>query len=234
MARIAKTEHPRILHLVDNEHVRVADVAAEYGCTPANIYALLGKLRQTTRARAVHESTVAEVVDASLSNHPGEDVKVPAPVAILPEDLFAGGAVPSAEPSIEPITRKSALPDREHPAHGDAGGGLPRAAPMAAQDPAVGGGKPTGSGWSFASVADLPGSKAVPSKSRNVGANLTKVGFGLVMRTAEGDENMTPFRSIDDLLSAVKPILRSAARSQDTIWFSIQPVDLATLEADAA
>ena len=58
--------------------------------------------------------------------------------------------------------------------------------------------------------------------------------MALVMRTAEGEENMTPFRSLDDLLSAVKPILRAAARSPDAVWFSIQPVDLASLDSDAA
>ena len=46
MARISKDEHPRILRMVDSEHRKVAEVAAEYGCTPANIYALLGKLRR--------------------------------------------------------------------------------------------------------------------------------------------------------------------------------------------
>jgi hypothetical protein len=73
-----------------------------------------------------------------------------------------------------------------------------------------------------------------PAKGRGLGAALAKPGFGLAMRTAEGDENLTPFRSLDDLLSAVKPILRSAARSPDAVWFSIQPIDLATLESDAA
>ena len=46
MARITKAEHPRILQMVDSEHRKVAEVAAEYGCTPANIYALLSKLRR--------------------------------------------------------------------------------------------------------------------------------------------------------------------------------------------
>ena len=46
MARIGKQEHPRILRMVDTEQRKVAEVAAEYGCTPANIYALLGKLRR--------------------------------------------------------------------------------------------------------------------------------------------------------------------------------------------
>ena len=58
--------------------------------------------------------------------------------------------------------------------------------------------------------------------------------MALMMRTAEGDENLTPFRSLDDLLSAIKPILRAAARSPDAVWFCIQPVDLASLDSDAA
>ena len=52
MARIRKTEHPRILEMVDGEHRKVADVAAEYGCTAANIYALLSKLRRDARSKA--------------------------------------------------------------------------------------------------------------------------------------------------------------------------------------
>ena len=64
-----------------------------------------------------------------------------------------------------------------------------------------------------------------------VGAALSKPGMALVMRTADGEENLTPFRSLDDLLSAVKPILRAAARSPDAVWFSIQPVDLASLDS---
>ena len=86
---------------------------------------------------------------------------------------------------------------------------------------------------SLALVEDLP--RKVASAGRTgTGSPLMKTGFGLAMRTADGDENITSFRSLDDLLSAIKPILRSAARSQDAVWFSIQPVDLATLDVDAA
>ncbi len=71
-------------------------------------------------------------------------------------------------------------------------------------------------------------------KRGGVGAALARPGFGLAMRTAEGDENVTPFRSLDDLLSTVKPILRAAARSPDAVWFSIRPIDLSTIDVDAA
>ena len=71
-------------------------------------------------------------------------------------------------------------------------------------------------------------------KAAGVGAALSKPGMALMMRTADGEETISPFRSLDDLLSAVKPILRSAARSPDAVWFSIQPVDLALLDSDAA
>ncbi len=86
-----------------------------------------------------------------------------------------------------------------------------------------------------ATVTDLPRRLPRPTSGRGgVGASLARPGYGLAMRTADGDESMTPFRSLDDLLSAIKPILRSAARSPDAVWFSIQPVDLATLDSDAA
>ena len=58
-------------------------------------------------------------------------------------------------------------------------------------------------------------------KGGGLGVSLAKPGTALVMRTAEGEENMTPFRSLDDLLSAVKPILRAVACSPDAVWFSI-------------
>lgn len=46
MARIDKAEHTKILRAVEVDRRKVAEVAAEYGCTPANIYALLSKLRR--------------------------------------------------------------------------------------------------------------------------------------------------------------------------------------------
>jgi hypothetical protein len=76
--------------------------------------------------------------------------------------------------------------------------------------------------------------EAAPQRTSGVGAKLAKTGFALAMRAAEGDENLTPFRSLEDLLAAVKPILRSAARSTDPIWFSIRPIDLSSLDNDAA
>ena len=51
-------------------------------------------------------------------------------------------------------------------------------------------------------------------------------------RTSDGEEAVHPFRSLDELLSAAKPILRTAARSPEPIWFSIQQVDLEALEDD--
>jgi hypothetical protein len=71
-------------------------------------------------------------------------------------------------------------------------------------------------------------------RSGGVGASLAKPGYALAMRGPEGDENLTPFRSLDDLLSAVKPILRAAARNPEAIWFSIQPIDLAALDSFAS
>ena len=46
MPRIPREEHAAILQRVDVEGQKVAEVAAAYGCTPANIYAILARLRR--------------------------------------------------------------------------------------------------------------------------------------------------------------------------------------------
>ncbi len=84
--------------------------------------------------------------------------------------------------------------------------------------------------------AVAPAPNAAPArnvaKGGGVGGKLAKPGFGLHMRTAEGEESVAPFRSLEDLLSAAKNILRGSAKSPDPVWFSIQPLDLATIDAD--
>jgi hypothetical protein len=174
--------------MVDVEQCKVSEVAAEYGCSPANIYTLLSKLRR------------AEVV--AQTQRPTRATDAPPPPAPAPEthrqeaaettpvaDLFAAAAeappapVKSAAPPLQPVS---------------------------------------------ATVTELP------RKRGGIGASLAKPGFGLTMRAGDGDENMTPFRSLEDLLSAVKPILRASAKNPEPVWFSIQPIDLASIEFDAA
>ena len=90
----------------------------------------------------------------------------------------------------------------------------------------------------FERAAPAPSPVAAPVREEArrpaVGGKLAKPGMALLMRTPDGEETMTPFRSIDDLLSAIKPILRAGARSPEPVWFSLQPVDLATIDVDAA
>lgn len=175
--------------MVDGERRKVAEVAAEFGCTPANIYTLLGKLRQAGK--------------------PAD----PAPEAPPAPDLFAAVAIeaPAPAPAAKPVPIPKA-PVAKAPVAKAPAPKAPKAQAAVAADP-----PPRG-----------------PAKARGVGAAAAKPGYGLVMRSAEGEEAMTPFRSLDDLLAAVKPILRAAARSPDAVWFSIQPIDLATLDSDAA
>ena len=241
MARISKTDHPRILHLVDVERRKVVEVAAEYGCTAANIYALLGKMR---RAGAEEGATGSKASDSTSA--------LPPPGAQLDEhaeataaglevagsiDLFAEAAAeatphptrftkPLADVRPPVVATKTQVtsnpaPPLTAPSSG-AGDQLPMALPAASIA------RPTSP---IALVKDLP-KKGANIDRAGTGSALAKAGFGLAMRTADGDENVTPFRSLDDLLSAIKPILRSAARSPDAIWFSIQQVDLATLDVD--
>lgn len=210
MARIGKAEHARILRAVDVEHRRVADVAGEYGCTPANIYALLGKLRRAMDTPATTPSSRSERTEATR----------PALVeASTAADLFAAAslAAPASAGAADPatiVTPALTAPDVTRSGQKQPAVSSPR------------GGSTT--------VMDLPRQASSVTSRRHLDNKLAKPGFGLVMRAPEGDESLTPFRSLDDLLSAVKPILRAAARSPDAVWFSIQPIDLATLDSDAA
>ncbi len=189
MARIGKADHSRILQMIDEEQCKVAEVAAAYGCTPANIYTLLGKLRRA--ARDAGRAEAAEPAPTLFEERSGPD-------APKPVDLPA----PAAAVRPAPTPPKAAPPP----------------APAVQAAPAQ-----------TATVTDLP-----RRESRGIGASRAKPGFGLAMRTAEGEEAMTPFRSLEDLLSAIKPILRAAARSPEPVWFAVQPIDLALLDSDAA
>ena len=71
MPRIPREEQATIRHRVDVEGQKVADVAAAYGCTPANIYAILAKLRRQGAQDAgavVPSPSVAEVGPTTARN----------------------------------------------------------------------------------------------------------------------------------------------------------------------
>ena len=236
MARISKDEHFRILQMVDGEHRKVAEVAAEYGCTPANIYALLRKLRPgaASSARAVS-------ADTGLASNPSSPVlQDSTPSSTKTEvttsasaDLFELDARTDERPLLEAKTGGR----RGRVANQVAGVAEPKALVEAHRPGKMAlpqqESKTAASGSTRAVVTGLPRLKP-GKKDGGLGATLAKPGVGLIMRTSEGEENLTPFRSLDDLLSAIKPILRAAARSPDAVWFSIQPVDLALLDSDAA
>ena len=236
MARISKTEHPRILQMVDSDHRKVAEVAAEYGCTPANIYALLSKLRRQvapdveafiTREKAAHTPTSLDTAVPPLAT-----AIEPAVTPAVP-DLFGLGPKPE-----EAVARDAKAGRRRNQPVAESARAadvktlklapVPAGAAVQRQEPEAVSSLPAPS-----VVTQLPAPGYV-RKGGGLGATLAKPGMALVMRTAEREDNLTPFRSLDDLLSAVKPIPRAAARSPDAVWFSIQPVDLASLDSDAA
>lgn len=189
MARINKRDHAAILYMADFEECKPAEIAAKYDCTPANIYALLNKLR---RQKATEQPPLA------LDAKPAEPVatRTPAPARIAPP-------VAAVKPDANVLAFELApAPEKI------AAAPMPRGAPVR--------------------------EAAAPAGQKPVGAKLAKPGVALVMRTADGEESMTPFRSLDDLLSAIKPILRGSARSPDPVWFSLQPIDLSTIDTEAA
>ena len=213
MPRIPREEQATIRHRVDVEGQKVADVAAAYGCTPANIYAILAKLRRQgaqDTGEVVSSSSVAEPAPTSV------------PAVGAGDDLF--GALTAANSA--PAAPAAMLPAAPEP---------PALAPAPVNDkalpPAVAASDPpparspspasTRSGRAGAASRSL-----VPAPS----SRPSKAGYALLMRTSDGEEAVNPFRSLDELLAATKPLLRTAARSPEPIWFSIQQVDLDALE----
>ena len=209
MARIPREEHAAIRQRVDTDGEKVADIAASYGCTPANIYAILAKVRRQGEPASR---------GPAVSERPAGPVPSPAPVLSTPKDLFeaqreapstdavavAATAQPTAEPAAKPA---KAAPELT----ASLGAPLPTPKASAAARPAVAASK----------------AAALPPKGQ-----VRKPGYALLMRSSDGEEAVNPFRSLDELLSAVKPILRTAARSPEPVWFSIQQVDLDTLDDD--
>ncbi len=203
MAKITKKDHARILNMVDTENRKVAEVATEYGCNPATIYALLGKLRRVARAQDAEAGNASSPIPWTCS-----------PDAACPPRIESQQPKHAATDLFAVVAENRPEPPRATPA---------TCAPLPESVPA----RPP------ATITELPRKPPI-AKGGGIGAALAKPGFGLTMRTADGDETMTPFRSLEDLLSAVKPILRASARSQDAVWFSIQKIDLSVLEFDAA
>ncbi|MCB8883839.1 hypothetical protein ACELLULO517_26570 [Acidisoma cellulosilytica] len=208
MARIKKEDHARILHLVDVERRAVREIATEFGCTAANIYSLLAKMRRGATAGEAGAGAAESVEDddlpAMISTQPGLGLGLePRADAPEPESLALEAAVP-----VSALVPAETMLER------------PAAAKLAIVPQTT--------------ERLLPEPTPSPDRKPVLGARLSKPGMGLVMRTEDGEETMTPFRSIDDLLSAIKPILRASARGTDAVWFSLQPVDLSLIEMDAA
>jgi hypothetical protein len=231
MARITKEDHPTILRMVDVENRKVSEVAAEFGCTPANIYVLLGKLRRSMGETSEQGSAqqplaldqgpppAAAVVLVSAEEH---ELAEPEPVAD-PAESARHEIEERAQPSVESgnvLSFERATPSVTPGA--DTAQVEARAA------------EPVATAQLQAPKAARAAARAGANTPAKVGAKLAKPGVGLVMRTADGEESLAPFRSLDDLLSAIKPILRASARSADPVWFSLQPVDLSALDSDAA
>ena len=232
MARIPREEHATIRHRVDVEGVKVAEVATAYGCTPANIYAILARQRRPGNGDASAPGAMPTVVGAGSATV---------------------GAVPLG-PVGEPVTDEagSAAPATTTPVTSTLARATPVASATAASATAASKSdtsKPYASGQVVSSAAlakpgttsARPAAPPVPPRPSRGGAaprgaapataaRAGKMGYALMMRSGDGEEAVNPFRSLEDLLAASKPILRNAARSAEPVWFSIQQVDLDALE----
>src|SRR4051812_16621338 len=90
MPRIPREEQATIRHRVDVEGQKVAEVAAAYGCTPANIYAILARLRRQGA------QDPGDVAPSTSTAKPGP-AAVPADAASA--DLFGGLVEAPSDPA---------------------------------------------------------------------------------------------------------------------------------------
>ncbi|MBB5696489.1 hypothetical protein [Muricoccus pecuniae] len=95
MPRIAREEHARIRERIEVGGEKVAAVAASYGCTPANIYAILSKLRQAGEVPAAPLPLILEEGQTAITA-PDQQVSLQGATPSAPQ---AKAAVPLVEPS---------------------------------------------------------------------------------------------------------------------------------------
>jgi hypothetical protein len=234
MARIARDEYPKIQHLVDVEGKKVSEVAASYGCTPANIYAILSK----TRRLAGEVTTQADPTSSAAPVPAKADAPAETPLAAVtssnpppPTDLFADlpeqtvprptGPTETEDVPVSSVQATSIGPASVAEAPAPEAEAQVRVAAPPTPAPAC---APSGRAGK-----EAPTTSQAPRGGARSGKG---TGVALLMRTSDGEETAHPFRSLEELLSASKPILRSAARSPEPIWFSIQEVDLGTFAAE--
>ncbi len=235
MARIAKSEYPKIQQMASVEGRKVPEIADLYGCTPANIYAILSKLRRQGEVVSSPPLTASdqpsEQEQGSELPVPSQGISDPAIEGEMAGDLLAALEQEAARPA-QPPAGDAPAKERDAPELAGRTAGAPPALVQVQPEAGIPKARP---------AQELPVAPVSVGKSRTPlslaaakATTASKPGFALCMRTSDGDESSTPFRSLDDLLSAVKPILRSAARSSDPIWFCIQPMDLADIDSEAA
>jgi hypothetical protein len=237
MARIAKSEHATIQRLVEVERKKVPEIAADYGCTPANIYAILTRLRRPGPAAANDAAPVAEEAEAEAE---AETI-----VDALTEEMPEAATPPALQAPFELVVMNGQGRKGRAPREGQKRRGAPDQAP--APEPAllleVTEAPPAPAPIPAAPpaaipVAAKPAAETIAPVARNASRTASapkarlKSGYGLCTRSPEGDDSITPFRSLEDLLSAVKPILRASANAPEPVWFSIQPMDLADIDLE--
>src|SRR3954454_10148183 len=105
MPRIPREEQATIRQRVDVEGQKVADVAAAYGCTPANVYAILAKLRRQDA------QDTGEVVSPPNVAEPST---ISVPAAAAADDLF-GALVEANSAPAAPAAMLPAAPEPPGP-----------------------------------------------------------------------------------------------------------------------
>lgn len=164
----------------------------------------------------------ATAPSASPARMEAEDLfSLAPPVAAAPQSA-AEAKAPEAQPALEarPLVSDAGSPVLPTPA---------KAPPPAAPPPPITPPEPRSEAKDTGRGRRGP---SPPSSSKERGSAPSRPGKALVIKSEDGDETEFPFRSLEDLLSGSKNLLREAARRSDRVDFSIKTVDLADYAED--
>jgi hypothetical protein len=203
VAKITVEQYAEIVNRIDVLGEKVSDIAVVFGCTPATIYNVLAKIRKSMTEEAVKVSPIVEV---SMSRPPVVEVEAsptsePAVTVMETPNVIVANETSESAPDEKSVATSEVVPE----------------------SPVM-------------SVKSKPVEAPEPERvTRNLAKgsitkSTAKPGMGLFIRGSDGEDNIIPFRNLEDALMSVKQILRTAVREPETVWFSLQEIDLTMME----
>jgi hypothetical protein len=213
---IPKADYATILREVDADKIPIPAIANRYGVVARTIYIVLGKARAAAAAEGIPSLAADAASLPAAVMETGQEATVL--VEAVPDLLRQ--AVLEALADEETATASACLPRTE-------GEPAAAAAPTGVQDHPAPVRMATAESRRREDVVQ-PLAKQVRPATGAVVPRL-KSAYGLVVRSEESEETVVPYRSLDELLASIRPVLRETARQGGETWCAIREIDPATL-----